>query len=949
MNSKDIALYVFYSIIIAGIYYVSAIVTKPLILPPTFAAPIWPTAGIGVGVLILWGYRFIPAILLGEVLTNLQFYDIELFTDQPSLILVNGTLLLATVIRSVLGTYLVNRHLGKSNNYLTLQSITKLLIYAGLIPTFISSFIATFALYSKDMFYFDSWPVNFLTWWFGDTVGIGVILPLMFLLFKKPRNIWKPRLFKTTMPVVISFALLIIVTSNIKQLEITRLVDILDNEIEVLHNAVIDKFKRENPLDKKLPASLVVKEIDNIYLNGLDGILIKLDLQDIHFSVLTIEDGNENQVFKSENQFLQYQQWKASKELYFAKHKWKIDAVATSDYYVKNASWLIWWLTSIGFLFIAGLGTGLLAITGSQIIIKDTVVNRTNEIKTLNEILKQSENRYKQLVEIQPVIFWKHIIGEKKLDFISNEAVNILGYPKKELVKLNIIWNKLFHPDDRSDVLEQYKKGIKSKQRFVLKYRAKSINGEIIWFKDYISSRTVNGTTEVIGLKIDITKDQQKEQEIVQLAYFDAMTGLPNRVNFMIYLKKAIRRSAKEKTFGAILYLDLDRFKVLNDSMGHYFGDKLLIQIGERLKSALNNCDISSRFGGDEFVVLIGKQNKSLDLIKQKSLKLAQKIQSMVKEPFNIDGHNFFTSFSTGISIFPQDSNDANEIIQQADIAMYSSKEQGKNSISYFKNEMQQLANKRLTIEKSLKIALIRHEFEMYYQPIFDQNKNILKLESLIRWNHPTEGLLTPDSFIHIAEETGFIIELSEWIVDKVLEQVSEWKKSNFKTLGVSINISLFQFINTQIVEVLDTAVKKYRIDTQLITLELTETIGIGDFDEALLKLNKLTSMGFKIAIDDFGTGYSSLNYLTQMPIDILKLDKSFVANIGKEQNSDSLIETIILMAIQLDLELIVEGVETEEQFLFLKNRGCRKFQGFLVKKAMPVKKLKKFLKYLEK
>ena len=955
MNSKKIALYLIYSILIAGVYYGFAIISKPLLLPPTFAAPIWAPAGIGVGVLTLWGYRYIPAIILGETLTTISFYGLNFFITHPVLILTFGSLVLIISFRSALATYLVNTHLGKSNNYLTLQSVTKLLVFAAIIPSFISSIVATFILYSNGMFYFDSWAVNFFTWWFGDAVGISVMLPIVFLLFKKPRNIWYPRLYKTLAPIIITFILLIIATSNIKKLELTRLVDILNNKIELLHKEVINKFKRENPLNSKISEHESVKAINSIYKNELDDILIQHGLKDIHFSIFSDignlglvhsnQEINKSKIFESQNDFSPYQQWKTSKDVYFLTQKWQIDAHASSASYFKNSSWLIWWLTSIGFLFIAILGAGLLVITGSQLIVKEAVVNRTNEIKTLNEILRQSENRYKQLIEIQPVIFWKHIIGGKVLDFISNEAMIILGYTKNELLNLNLFWNRYIHPDDRSGTLKKYYQGIDSNQRFTLKYRALAKNGKYIWFKDYISSRVINGKIEIIGLKIDITKDKLREKEIVQLAYYDSMTGLPNRVKLMHYLKKAIKKSVKKQKFGAVLYLDLDRFKVLNDSMGHYFGDELLIQISQRFKSVLSGKDIASRFGGDEFVVLIGKQNKSLDLITKKSLKVAKTIQKIVKEPFNIDGHNFFTSFSIGVSIFPHNSQDENEIIQQADIAMYASKEQGKNTVNYFKIEMQQLANKRLIIEKSLKQAIISNEFEMYYQPIFDQNKNIIKFEALIRWNHPLEGLLTPNSFISIAEETGYIIELSEWIFGDVIKQITKWGKSNFAILEVSINVSLFQFINSQIVETLEKATTHHKVDSKLITLELTESIGIMDFEEVLIKLKQLSELGFKIAIDDFGTGYSSFDYLMQMPIDTLKLDKSFVANIGKEKNSHSLIETIILMAKQLNLELIVEGVETEEQFNFLKERGCTRFQGFLASQALPVLEIDKLMK----
>jgi diguanylate cyclase (GGDEF)-like protein/PAS domain S-box-containing protein len=914
-------------------------------LPPTFAAPIWPAAGIAVGVLILWGYKYIPAILIGEILINLKFYKFEDFNDQPTLYFTYALLLIATIIRSALGSYLVKRELGKSNNFFTMQSIAKLFLLAGLIPTFLSTAISTFVLAGSNLLDKNTVLINFATWWFGDSVGIFIVLPLMFVIFKKPRKIWQSRLLKTLVPVCVTFILLIVIALNLKQSENKRIVRYLDNQVVNLFDSVLKKFVGN---DFKNPHDLHTAEFNQIVVELFKKYtrreIINQNLQDIHFIIYNVLDNSKTKIFESDNIAKRYTARKTKREFEFANFKWDIIAYTTPEYYVNKGSWLIWWLLSIGFLFTSFLGAGLLVLTGNTILIKHKVVERTKEINTLNKILIESENRYKKIIEVQPVIFWTHIIGETKLNFVSDEAVNILGYKKEELLDFEDIWHKMLHPLDRARVAKEYFLGIKTKKRFTIKYRAICKNGEVIWFKDFISYREDNGNIEVVGLKINITKDEIREQKIKQLAYYDTMTKLPNRVRFMAYLKDAISKSLTNQTFGAVLYLDLDRFKVLNDSMGHYFGDKLLVQISDRLRKSLDNKDISSRFGGDEFVILIGSQEDSVEKIKHEALHVSELINNFTKEPFNIDGYSFSTTFSTGISIFPHHSKNADEIILQADIAMYASKEKGKNTISLFKKEMQQEASKRLHVEKSLKTGLLRHEFEMYYQPIFDKNKNILKLESLVRWNHPKQGLLLPNSFIKIAEETGFIIELSEWIIDDVFSYIDQTMRSGKKILPISINISLFQFLNTGLIEVLKSCSQRYGIDNSLITLELTESIGIENFDDALKKLQQLKALGFDIAIDDFGTGYSSLNYLTQMPIDTLKLDKTFVHKIGKETNSETLIETIILMANQLNLDIVVEGVETEEQLDFLINLGCETFQGHLFSHALPVTELDKVL-----
>ncbi len=921
-------------------YYGSSILVRPLMLPPTFAAPIWPAAGIAAGALILWGYKFIPAILIAEVLVNINFYKTDDFSDNPTLFVTYGLMLMATMIRSALATYLVKRFLGAKNEYLTLLSIVKLFVLAGIIPTFISSSLSTLTLYNSSLLEEHSVMLNFFTWWFGDSVGVFILLPMMFLLFKKPRKVWRDRLLKTAIPVLITFVLILIIAQNLKEFEQKRLLTIIDNKTMQLGDSVFDEYAITGNPHNSHPANFV-NTINKLFVNEAGTLSQKKNYKDIHLIIEYGKNSAKTKIFESQGKVRKLVKWRIEKLYGFGEHKWKIRAYPTTYFFINNASWLIWWLLSTGFLFIALTTAGLLVITGNEIITKNQVLKRTKEIQTLNKILEEKNKRYKQLIEIQPVIFWKHTLGKCKLDFISNEASKMLGYSLDELYSLDYVLSHIIHPKDRDRVVAQYTKGTEKKEQYTIKYRALKKNGDIVWLKDYISTRIEDGNLEIIGMKIDITKEQKTQEKISQLAYFDSMTKLPNRTKFMEYLQQAIESAQHNNTFGAVLFLDLDRFKVLNDSMGHHFGDQLLIQIGERLKATLKETDVSSRFGGDEFVILIRNQNQSLERIQRKVTIVADKIQRAMNVPFNINEHIFYTSFSIGVSIFPYNSKQAEEIIQQADIAMYASKAKGKNTCTFFEKEMQTQANEQLGMEKYLKNALAKNEFEMYYQPVFDENKAYIKFESLIRWHHPTKGLLTPTNFIYIAEEIGMIVDLSAWIIEEIFAHIDACFKESSEVLPVAINISLYQFNNTKLIDTLKNAHRKYPIATSTIILELTESFAIDNFQNAMQKLDELKQMGFKIAIDDFGSGYSSLSYLAQMPIDILKLDMSFVEKIGKDENAEKLIATIVLMANQLNLELIIEGVETETQFKFLKNLGCNQFQGHLVAKAQPFNKIK--------
>ncbi len=932
--------------LVALVYYGFGLLVKPLLLPPTYAAPVWPAAGVGVGVILLFGYRYIPAIVIGEFLINFQFYNLDALSSDYTLIFSYSVLLLSTVIRSVLGAYLVNKYVGKDNTLLTLKSIIHLFLFSAIIPVTFTAFLSTYVLTQSGLLNSSLFLINYSSWWFGDNVGIYIILPLMFVLFKKPRRIWWNRFYLTFIPVIISFVLLIVVALNIKKIEAQRIQDKLETQVDLFSNYILSDYSQSTKNLHKLANDEAINLLDDFLAEHAPLVIKQLELEDINITILSRYENKIKSVFESPKTSKTKHFSKVKTAFSFFNHKWVFEVTAKSSFYLKYSSWLIWWLLSIGFLFISFLESGLLVITGNSILINKRVEQRTKKIETLNKNLQISEEKYKQMVEVLPVIFWKHTLGNTKLDFISEEAEKIMGFKLEELMDLNTVRTKMIDARDLDAVDTEYFNGARSLQKFEFKYRAHRKNGELIWLKDFVTPHynKREDSIELLGIKIDVTKDEEKEQKIKQLAYFDSMTNLPNRQSFMLSLQEATQEAQKKNLYGAILYLDLDRFKVLNDSMGHYFGDELLKKIAQRLSSILRKGDVCSRFGGDEFVILLQNKENNLSDFKNNVTTVANKIIKGMKEAFIIDGYSFHTSFSIGISIFPTSASDPDEIIQQADIAMYASKSRGAGELSFFEEPMQEQANILLRTEELLKQAFIKNEFKMYYQPIFNQNKEVCRLEALIRWNHPEDGLVLPDSFIGIAEESGIIIELNEWIFDCVFSCISNRLKENEPILPISINVSLFQFRHTKIVEVIERYSNKHAIDTSLITLELTESIAIDDFDDALDKLLKLKKLGVNLAIDDFGSGYSSLKYLTKMPIDMLKIDKSFIQNLKQENSSEVLIETIVTMAQKLNLDVVAEGVETDEQFELLKTIGCEYFQGFLVSKALPYAEIKKLV-----
>jgi diguanylate cyclase (GGDEF)-like protein/PAS domain S-box-containing protein len=927
------------------VYYGFGLLVKPLLLPPTYAAPVWPSAGIGVGVILLFGYRYIPALVIGEFLINYQFYKFDNSSEDTYLIYTYIALLLSTIIRSTLGAYLVKKYVGKDNVLLTLQSIISLFVFSAIIPVTLTAFLSTYVLTISGLLNSDLFLTNYSAWWFGDNVGIYIILPLMFVLFKKPKTLWRNRFLTTFIPVMITLILLIVVALNVKKIEGERIQDKLETARDAFSNNLLKDFSVQMKGLHKLDNRDAILLLDQYFAEHSPDVIKEFKLEDININILSKHDNGPVKIFETTNQSKNENFSQAKSAFSFFNHKWLFEISAKSSFYTKHSTWLIWWLLSLGFLFISFLESGLLVISGNSILINKRVEQRTKKIESLNKSLKSSEEKYKQMVEIQPVMFWKHTLGNKTLDFLSEEAEKIMGYDLDELMKMSFV-NKIIDARDIEKVNDKYFKGAQSLKRFEFKYRVHCKNGKLIWLKDFITPNynAEEDSIELLGIKIDITKDEEKEKKIKQLAYYDSMTNLPNRQSFMLSLQEATLEAQRTHSFGAILYLDLDRFKVLNDSMGHYFGDELLKKVAIRLTSIIRKGDVCSRFGGDEFVILLQNKDSDSSEFKQNTKTIALKIIKGMQENFVIDGYNFHTSFSIGISIFPDVTNNPDEIIQQADIAMYASKAKGGSEISFFEKSMQKKANKLLRTEEFLMQAFIKNEFEMYYQPIFNREKEVCHLEALIRWNHPEDGLVLPDSFIGIAEESGIIIEINEWIFDNVFKTMGRRKEQGKRIIPTSINVSLFQFRHTKIVEVIEKYTNQYAIDASCITLELTESIAIEDFEDALSKLYRLKEIGVKLAIDDFGSGYSSLKYLTKMPIDMLKIDISFIRNLNEENSSEVLIETIVTMAQKLNLDVVAEGVETAEQFELLKKIGCEYFQGFLVNKALPYKKIDKLI-----
>lgn len=451
-------------------------------------------------------------------------------------------------------------------------------------------------------------------------------------------------------------------------------------------------------------------------------------------------------------------------------------------------------------------------------------------------------------------------------------------------------------------------------------------------------------TNYIVNLT-DITLTRAAAEEIKQLAFYDHLTSLPNRRLLVDRIKHALASSTRGGWLGALLFIDLDHFKTLNDILGHDCGDLLLKQVSARLLKSVRECDTVARIGGDEFVVLLEGLNKYAIEAAAETKVIGDKILTSLNEAYQLGAHQHYSTPSIGATLFQNPASGIEELLQQADIAMYQAKKAGRNNMRFFDQQMQDTINARASMESDLNKALEREQFQLYYQIQVDNARQSVGAEALIRWVHPERGLVSPYDFIPLAEETGLILCIGQWVLESACAQLKAWQVNKMTDhLTISVNISAKQCRQSDFVELVKTCVNKFDINPALLRLELTESILLENVEDIVNTMQALKDLGIHFSLDDFGTGYSSLQYLKQLPLHQLKIDKSFVRNIAIDQSDQAIVRTIIAMANSLELNVIAEGVETEEQLKFLETNHCNHYQGYLFGKPLPIDQFEVYL-----
>jgi len=443
-----------------------------------------------------------------------------------------------------------------------------------------------------------------------------------------------------------------------------------------------------------------------------------------------------------------------------------------------------------------------------------------------------------------------------------------------------------------------------------------------------------NQPVGVQGIARDITERKQTEQQLLYNALHDGLTNLPNRAKFMGHLEHAANRAERNPAACfAVLFLDLDRFKLINDSLGHFIGDKLLIAIAQRLVSCVRPSDIVARLGGDEFTILLNHITEPADAVR-----VANRFLERLSEPFKVDTYEVFTSASIGIIVSDEIQRQPEDFLRDADTAMYRAKEAGKSRYEIFDREMHIRNMNLLEMENDLRQAIENNEFRVFYQPIVSlETGEIREFEALIRWQHPKYGLIMPNEFINIAEETGLIVSIGEWILREACRQTAEWKKtiSSSAPLSVSVNLSAKQLMHPNLSGQVEKILTQSALSPRCLKLEVTETMVMENCDKAVAVISNLHRLGVSLSTDDFGTGYSSLSYLHRFPFNSLKIDRSFVSKMDSDRKSEAIVRTILLLGQNLNMETVAEGVENERQLESLCRLGCKIGQGYLFSKPV--------------
>ncbi|WP_103109676.1 bifunctional diguanylate cyclase/phosphodiesterase [Brevibacillus reuszeri] len=558
--------------------------------------------------------------------------------------------------------------------------------------------------------------------------------------------------------------------------------------------------------------------------------------------------------------------------------------------------------------------------------------------KQMEEEVRQSEEKYRIIAENTSDII---SMIDRNGDFLylspAHKSVWAHDVPDEEIRNM-LDW---IAGEDRDNFLYAIEHTFSSRKEYMVECRLNTKRDKPIWTETKLNPIVDehDNVTCLIQVTRDITERKQSEELIHYLAYHDALTELPNRRMYVQHLGKEIMQAKRFHSNMAVLFLDLDRFKDVNDSFGHDVGDLLLIEAAKRLKSCVKPGDMVGRLGGDEFTVLISNLTE-----REEAATVAEEIMQVMQQPFHLNGQAFNISSSIGISLFPQDGDNAEDLLKRADTALYTVKSRGRNGFDFFDPSMEAKSLERILMENELRKAIEQEHFQIYYQPKMDIKTGTLTgMEALVRWVHPELGIIPPNRFIPIAEESGMIIPLGEWILKEACKQNKRWHDQGYE-LKVSVNLSVRQIYQKDLLDMIKATLEETQLEPEWLELEITESIFV-KMDEATVVLQQIREIGIQISIDDFGTGYSSFSYIKSLPVDTIKIDASFIRDVHHNQESQAIVKAIVTIADSLNMKVVAEGIELNDQVAALQENGCGHGQGYLFSRPLATADFEQFLR----
>jgi diguanylate cyclase (GGDEF)-like protein/PAS domain S-box-containing protein len=547
--------------------------------------------------------------------------------------------------------------------------------------------------------------------------------------------------------------------------------------------------------------------------------------------------------------------------------------------------------------------------------------------------IQEREERFRALVQNSFDIITIHD-SEGQTIYESPAASRILGYPPGSLIGKTPF--QAVHPGDVDRARDAFQTLATGSNPVFIELRYRRADGSWIWLETVGNNLLEHpGVEGVVLTSRDVTERKHAEERAQYLANYDILTGLPNRTLMYDRVSQAVAYAKRSRERIALLHVDVDRFKMINDSLGHDVGDEILKAAAERIKRCTGESDTVARVGGDEFTILMPDAGGLGDVTA-----CAAKILSQMSQPFPSEREDVFVSASIGVSLFPDDSRSADSLTKHADAAMHSAKTLGRNNYQFFTQALNEEVQHRMVLETGLRLALKRDEMRLVYQPKVDLvTREIIGAEALLRWHHPKHGLIPPAQFIPVAEESGLVGQIGEWVLRDTCRQISHWQHMGLSP-QIAVNVSARQFQQYDVAKLVSEVIEEAQISPESLEIELTESAVMQDAEASIVTVEKLSKLGVRVSIDDFGTGYSSLSYLKRLPLDMLKIDRSFVRDISSDPNDAAIVRAIITLARNLGMEVVAEGVEDEEQLAFLNAYGCQYAQGFLFGQPMTAEEL---------